>query len=51
MNVFEKVTEQVLEKQMLDFVNSNNLLDKIMHGLCEKHSVVTTKLEIDEEIN
>ena len=35
---------------MMDFVDANKLLVENMHGPRQKHSIVTAKLEIDNEI-
>merc|ERR1711954_299442 len=51
MNVIEKVIEQVLKKQITKFIEENNILDKYMHGSRPKHSIITAKMELDEEIN
>merc|ERR1711954_545075 len=51
MNVIEKVIEQVLKKQLTKFIEDNNILDKYMHGSRPKHSIITAKMEFDEEIN
>ena len=51
MNVIEKVIEQVLKKQITKFIEENKILDKYMHGSRPKHSIITAKMELDEEIN
>ena len=51
MNVIEKIIEQVLKKQMTKFIDENKILDKYMHCSRPKHSIITAKMEVDEEIN
>ena len=39
------------EKLLVEFVEENKLLHENMHGSRAKHSIITAKLELDEEIN
>ena len=50
MNVIEKVVEDIIKTPLMDFIKKHSILDDNMHRSCEKHSIITAKLEIDEEI-
>ena len=51
MNVVKKIVEEAIKEQLLYFIKRKNILDDSMHGSREKHSIITAKQEIDEEVS
>ena len=50
MNTVEKIVVEAIKIQLHKFMKNNNLLDNNMHGSRPNHSIITAKVDIDEEI-
>ena len=51
LNVIEKIIESILKKQIYEFIERHDIIHKNMHGSRKRHSIITAKIELDENIN
>ena len=46
--VFSKIFEKVVQKQLYDYLMTNNLLSESQHGFRENHSTETAVIELTD---